>query len=51
MSPGESDDGQVRVTMVTGVHLNEQPGDLEAGEGAHVTPINQIKFYLSHTHG
>ena len=27
----------MRVTMVTGVHHNEQPGDLEAGEGAHVT--------------
>ena len=25
--------------MVTGVSRNEQPGDLEAGEGAHVTPI------------
>ena len=24
-------------TMVTGVRHNEQPGDLEAGEGAHVT--------------
>jgi hypothetical protein len=23
--------------MVTGVHHNEQPDDLEAGEGAHVT--------------
>ena len=28
---------KVRVTMVTGVRDNEQPGDLEAGEGAHVT--------------
>ena len=36
-SPDESDDAQVRVTMVTGVRHNEQPGDLEAGEGAHVT--------------
>jgi hypothetical protein len=25
------------VTLVTGVRPNEQPGDLEAGEGAHVT--------------
>jgi hypothetical protein len=25
---------QVHVTMVTGVHHNEQPSDLEAGEGA-----------------
>ena len=33
----ESDDAQVRVTMVTGVRRNEQPGDLEAGEGARVT--------------
>ena len=32
-----SDDTQVRVTMVTGVRHNEQPGDLEAGEGTHVT--------------
>jgi hypothetical protein len=40
-SPGESDDAQVHVTMVTGVHHNEQPGDLEAG--AHVTsPENHI---------
>ena len=37
MGPGESDDVQVRVTMMTGVRHNEQPGDLEAGEGAHVT--------------
>jgi hypothetical protein len=29
----------MRVTMVTGVHHNEQPGDLEAGEGAHVTSV------------
>ena len=28
----------MRVTMVTGVRHNEQPGDLETGEGAHVTP-------------
>ena len=27
----------MHVTMVTGVHHNEQPGDLEAGEGAQVT--------------
>ena len=27
----------MRVTMVTGVRHNEQPGDLEAREGAHVT--------------
>ena len=27
----------MRVTLVTGVRPNEQPGDLEAGEGAHVT--------------
>ena len=27
------------LTMVTGVRHNEQPGDLEAGEGAHVTYI------------
>ena len=26
-----------RVTMVTGVRHNKQPGDLEAGEGPHVT--------------
>ena len=32
-----SDGVQVRVTMVTSVHHNEQPGDLEAGEGAHLT--------------
>ena len=30
----------MRVTMVTGVLHNEQPGDLEAGEGgAHVTVL------------
>ena len=28
-----------RVTTVTGVRPNEQPGDLEAGEGAHVTVV------------
>ena len=28
---------QMRLKMVTGVHHNEQPGDLEAGEGAHMT--------------
>ena len=28
---------QVRVTMETGVRHNEQPGDLEFGEGADVT--------------
>ena len=27
----------MHVTMVTGVRLNEQPGDLETGEGAYVT--------------
>ena len=27
----------MRVTIVTGVCHNEQPGDLEAGEGAHMT--------------
>ena len=27
----------MRITMVTGVRHNEQPGDLEAGEGAHMT--------------
>ena len=27
----------MRVTLVTGVRHNEQPGDLEAGEGADVT--------------
>ena len=27
----------MRVTLVTGVRHNEQPGDLEAEEGAHVT--------------
>ena len=32
-SPGESDDAQVHVTMVTGELHNEQPGDLEAEEG------------------
>ena len=31
-SPDESDDAQMRVTMVTGVHHNKQSGDLEAGE-------------------
>ena len=34
---------QVSVIMrVTGVHPNEQPGDLEAGEGAHVTPVEGV---------
>ena len=34
-SPGDSEDAQVCVTMVTGERHNKQPGDLEAGEGAH----------------
>ena len=34
-----SDRVRVRVTMVTGVRHNEQPGDLEAKEGAHVTGL------------
>ena len=29
----------MQITLVTGVRPNEQPGDLEAGEGAHVTKI------------
>ena len=45
MSLGESDDLQVSVTMVTGVCHNEQPADLEAGEGARVTP----SVVLSHS--
>ena len=32
-----SDDAQVCITMVTCVCHNEQPGDLEAGERAHMT--------------
>ena len=28
------------VTLVTGVRHKEQPGDLEAGEGAHVTVVS-----------
>ena len=40
---------QVRVTMVTDVRHNEQPGDLEAGEGAQVTRAlrSQITFERS----
>jgi hypothetical protein len=34
------------VTMVTGVRHYEQPGDLEAGEGAHVTNMNMINQQL-----
>ena len=30
------------VTMVTGVRHNEQPGDLEAGEGAHMTHLSSF---------
>ena len=33
--------------MVTGVRLNEQPGDLEAGEGAHMTLSLPLSSYLS----
>jgi hypothetical protein len=40
MGSVQSYDTQVRVTMVTGVRHNEQPGELEAGEGAHVTISN-----------
>ena len=37
----------MRVPLVTGVRPNEQPGDLEAGEGAHVT----VAFGQVTTHG
>ena len=37
-----SDDAQGRVTMVTGVHHHKQPGDLKAGEGAHVTCSDEL---------
>ena len=40
----ESDETQVHVMMVTGVHQNEQPGDLEAGEGAHVTGHQNVSY-------
>jgi hypothetical protein len=33
----EGDGVQVSGTLVTGVHPNEQPCDLEDGDGAHVT--------------
>ena len=32
----------MRVTMVTGVRHNEQPGVLEAGEGARVTDVRLL---------
>ena len=32
-SPGECHEALVRLTMVTGVRDNQQPDDLEAGEG------------------
>ena len=32
------------ITMVTGVHHKEYPGDLEAGEGEHVTSISICGF-------
>ena len=34
----QGSDGVQVSPMVTGVGHNEQPGDLESGEGAHVTP-------------
>ena len=33
----------IHITMVTGVRHNEQPGDLEAGHGAHVTPQTYLQ--------
>uniref|UniRef100_A0A4W5PPG7 EF-hand domain-containing protein n=1 Tax=Hucho hucho TaxID=62062 RepID=A0A4W5PPG7_9TELE len=33
-SPGECHYALMRITMVTGVRLNEQPGDLEARRGS-----------------
>ena len=46
----------VRVTMVTGVCHNEQPGDLEAEEGAHMTKMHPtsciyvfLKLYILKT--
>ena len=38
----------MRVTMVTGVRHNEHPGDLETGEGAHVT-ITTVYLCVYHT--
>ena len=35
------------VTMVTGMHHNEQPGDLEAGEGAHMTVMFTSTYTLN----
>ena len=41
----------MRVTMVTGVRHKEQPGDLEAREGAHmtivVTALSRVAIFLS----
>ena len=46
--------GIMRVPMVTGVRHNEQPGDLEAWEGAHVTRVAfycpQDKVHLRNDH-
>jgi hypothetical protein len=39
----------VHVTMVTVVRHNEQPGDLEAGEGAHVTNAKVLFCYVVYT--
>ena len=45
-----SDDAQMRVTMVTGVRHNEQPGDLEAEEGAQVrVPPPDVQLRLQDT--
>ena len=44
------DGGQVSVimcvAMVTGVHHNEQPGDLDPGEGAHMSRVRPRVFPL-----
>jgi hypothetical protein len=46
LSPGESDDTQVHVMMVTGLSHNEQPGDLEDGEGAGDSKKQSLYFQL-----
>ena len=45
MSPGESDEVLVRVTIVTGVRKNDQPDDLERRRGSiRDTVLNPIQF-------
>ena len=50
MNPGESNEALIRVTIVTGVRNDKQPGDLKhqrGGAGADLKDFNKSMFYDS----